>query len=287
MRDVHAPRHDGLQSHDDLGADHDGVDAAPGLRAVRLLAAQEHAELVRGSHERPRTIADRPRMVVGGDVKAEDRADLRCLHAALGDHELRAIDSVFRHALLGGLEEELHRAGNAIAHSREHLRHAHQDRGVRIVPAGVHHATFPAGPLVARFAAERHVGFFPHRQRVHVGAQGDDGPRASAAQHADDAGVRDLLAHIEAQRSQVVRDELRRAQLPVAQLGMLVDVAAPRDHFRGHGVRRGFDVVQECGIRRVHGPSLPPAVAREPHGCPTRPAPPLLVANRRRFLSRS
>jgi hypothetical protein len=59
----------------------------------------------------------------------------------------------------------------------------------------------------------------------------------------DHAGVRDLLANlVEAERAQVVGHDLRGAHLAVAELGVLVEVAAPGDD-------AGFDGVSG----RVHG----------------------------------
>ena len=72
-------------------------------------------------------------------------------------------------------------------------------------------------------------------------------PGLAAAQHADHAGVRDVLLHLDAERAQVVGDELRRAHLAVAELGVLVDVAAPGDHARLDARRGRIDARVQIG----------------------------------------
>ena len=71
---------------------------------------------------------------------------------------------------------------------------------------------------VAHRALEGDVDLLGDRQRVHVGAQRDDGPGLAALEHADHAGVRDLLAHlVEAERAQVRRRRcfaVRTSRLP-------------------------------------------------------------------------
>ncbi len=152
--------------------------------------------------------------------------------------------------LLGGLEDELHRAGEAIAQAGEDGRNAHQDGDVGVVAAGVHDAdvlAVPGRPLLRR---ERHVGAFLDRQAVHVGAQGDHRPGQLAAQQADDAGDRDLGAHVvEAELAQVSGDDGGGADLAVAELGVRVNVAPPGDQLRFDRRHGGIDL----GGESVHG----------------------------------
>ncbi len=59
--------------------------------------------------------------------------------------------------------------------------------------------------------------------------------------------MRDLLLHgIEAERAQVIGDDLRGARLAIAELGILVEVAPPGDDARLDLVRRGEDRRVEC-----------------------------------------
>ena len=104
-------------------------------------------------------------------MQAEDRVDLRVLHATLFDHQLCATFFADRGHFFCGLKNEFHRTVNVIAHLREHLGHAHQDSHVGIVPAGMHHARLGTVPDSAHHAFERHIGFFDDRQGVHVGTQ--------------------------------------------------------------------------------------------------------------------
>jgi hypothetical protein len=144
--------------------------------------------------------------------------------------------------------------GNAIAHRREHFRDAHEDRGVRVVAAAC--ITPHCCPLHSVFTllGERDVHFFGDRQRIHVGAQRHHGPGLAALEQPDDAGVGDLVLHLDAERAQVVGDDLRGAELAVAELRVLVEVAAPGDDLRlraGDGVGDG-GVEREGGVGGVH-----------------------------------
>jgi len=98
----------------------------------------------------------------------------------------------------------------------EHARHGHQDRDVRIVAASVHHADLFAIPLRARLRCERQVDPLLDRQAVHVGTQRDHRAGQRALQQADDAGVRDLCAHFEAELLEMLRDDagVRNSRLP-------------------------------------------------------------------------
>ena len=91
------------------------------------------------------------------------------------------------------------------------------------MPAGVHH------PFVERLVVD--IALFDDRQRVHVGAQGDDLARLAAAQDADHAGAPDAGLHlIDSQRTQPLGDELARLVLLKPELRMLVQETAIGDH---------------------------------------------------------
>jgi hypothetical protein len=106
------------------------------------------------------------------------------------------------------------------------------------VAAGVHHAHLLAAVLGGGGRLERQVPLLAHRQRVHVGAQRHHGPGLPPAQDADDARVRDAGLHLEAERPELLRHPLRGAELAVAELRVLVDVASPGDDLRLDGPRR-------------------------------------------------
>jgi hypothetical protein len=173
-------------------------------------------------------------------------AGRRVLETAFLDHQRRAAFLAFGRHLLGGLEDELHRAGELGAESREHRRDRHQDRDVRIVAARVHDAHRLAVPSRSRLRRERHRGALFDGQGVHVGTQRDDRTGLGAAQQPDDPGDADLGAHfVELERAQVRGDDRCGAHLAVAELGVLVDVASPRDEARDDGGDGGVDTAGE------------------------------------------
>ena len=103
---------------------------------------------------------------------------------------------------------------------------------MRVVPAGVHDTDVLSVELRPHGRLERHVDLFDHRERVHIGAERHDAPRFAAVENADDAGVRDRRLHLDAQRLELVRDELRGPELAVSELRVLVDVTAAGDDGR-------------------------------------------------------
>ena len=60
-------------------------------------------------------------------------------------------------------------------------------------------------------------------------AQRDHRTGAAAAQHTDHASVRDAGRHLDAERTQVLRDEIGSAGLAVRELRVRMDVTTPRD----------------------------------------------------------
>ncbi len=102
-----------------------------------------------------------------------------------------------------------------------------------VVAAGVHHAL--------RLALEGQVVRLLDRQRVHVGAQRHDTAGEAAAQDADDARLRDRVAHLEAEVAQPLGHQVPGALLAVAELGVGVEVAAHGDHGRCDALGRGAD----------------------------------------------
>ena len=113
---------------------------------------------------------------------------------------------------------------------------AEQHRRVPVVAAGVHLAGVPR--LVGQ------VGRFLDRQGVHVGAQAD-GWAVARLQHADDARLADVALHRAAELGELGGDELRRAVLLEAQLGMGVQVPPPRRHL----VMKRLDAIERLHVR--------------------------------------
>ena len=210
-----------------------------------LLPRHGYREDRDAGHRPLRPVADR---AVGqrADVEPEDRVHLRVFEDARPDHLGGAAVLAVGSAVLGGLEQELDRSRQRCAPRREHLRDAHEDRRVCVVPARVHDVDLP--PVVGRPrpGSERDLGQLLHGQGVHVGPQGDDRRGGTAAEDSDDAGVSDAGPHLQAKRPQVRGHDPRRAQLAVAELGVLVDVAPPGDDLR-------LDLCRERGDVRGHG----------------------------------
>ena len=83
LRDVEVPRHDGLESGNDLGAGHDGVDPRPRRRAVGLPATEPDAVVLDTGQERTGAVSDGAHVLLRGDVQPEDGVDVRIGEGAL------------------------------------------------------------------------------------------------------------------------------------------------------------------------------------------------------------
>src|SRR5689334_13555030 len=118
---------------------------------------------------------------------------------------------------------------------------------MRIVSAGVHDADVLAVVLRADRGPEGDVDLLGDGERVHIGTKGDDGARSAAPEYANDAGAADAGADLDAQLSQMVRDECRRTRLLSRQLRVRVDIAPPRDNGIVHRVCTSLDVARERG----------------------------------------
>ncbi len=142
--------------------------------------------------------------------------------------------------LLGVLEDESNLSGELVAPLAEDLGGGEQHRGVTVVAARVH----DPGPR----RGVGHVVLLVDRQRVHVGSKHDHLAGARALQPGDDRRARRALDLEPAERAEGVLDEIRGFVLFERELGVRVEVPAPRD-------RAGFQVVRdECASRL---PSLP------------------------------
>ena len=124
--------------------------------------------------------------------------------------------------------------GSCARRPGQHLGHAHQDRDVRVVAAGVHHADLLAVPARCAPCDANGRSTSSATGSASMSARSaTTGPGSAPLSSADDAGVRDAGAHlVEAERAQVLGDDAGGADLAVAELGVLVDVAPPGDHLR-------------------------------------------------------
>ena len=216
---------DGLDRGHHVGGGHDRVGALPGHGRVRLLAGDRQAEVVHAGQQPAVAIGDLAGLQVRTDVQPENGRHVRIAKHAFFDHQLRASLFAFGGAFLGGLENELDGAGYLVAHLGQHLGRAQQDGRVGVVPARVHHAR------VLRGVGQ--PGLFPDGQRVHVRAQGHRGAGPGAPDQSHHAVVRHArLDLVHPHGFELLGHQGGGPLLAVGQLGMGVDVAAPRDHGR-------------------------------------------------------
>ena len=252
LGDVDLAADNGLQSEHDLRGDHDWIHTRPRRRAMGLAALHGDAHDVGGRHDRARAIGDRVGLDDGRDVETEDHVGMRIFHRALFHHEGSSAFLTGRRAFLRGLEQEFDGAGQPVLYRRQGLRHAHQDRNVGIVAAGVHHAGFLAGPDGSDFRCERQVHFLVNGQRIHVGAQRNDRTGFAALEQRHNAGMRHAGADFESQRPEVLGNDSRGTKFAIAEFGIAVDVMPPFDDFRfeliGQPVEVGADVRRESGV---------------------------------------
>ena len=127
------------------------------------------------------------------------------------------------------LEDESHLARDLVAVLDQQLGRTEQHRRVPVVPAGVHHA-----------GAGRHVRnhvLLENRQGIDVRPQHDDLAGRGAVKPRHHRRARRPLDLEAAERSQGLLDERRGLVLLERQLGVRVQVPAPRDRARFEVVR--------------------------------------------------
>ena len=127
-------------------------------------------------------------------------------------------------ALLGGLDDEDDGALPPVLHRRQPPGGADHRGDVGIVPTGVHHRCVDAVDAdLMDLAGIGETGFLLDRQSVHVGAD-QDGGTIAVAQHADDAGLADLLRHHHARHLAQFGGHTRAGlELAERQLGIAVE----------------------------------------------------------------
>ena len=136
---------------------------------------------------------------------------------------------------------------------RQQLGGADQHRRVQVVPAGVHRAV--------HLRAERDVDLLGHRQRVHVAAQQDDGPRRRSSGCRGRAPCPRRTAVTDVQ--DVAGADLQRQpveRLPAPSPGCAAG-RRPISGWRCSRCRRSVEVVgQVTGVgEEIHAPFLPRA----------------------------
>src|SRR6185437_4227466 len=133
-----------------------------------------------------------------------------------------------------------------MTHVGKDLRHTHQNGHMRIVTTSMHHAHVLADIGSPYFAGERHRRPLNEWKRIHVRTQTDHRTRQIAFQYADHAGLPHSFFYFETQRTQIVRNDLRRAELAIAKLWMLMKIPSPGDGLRleliGGGIDGGADI---------------------------------------------
>jgi hypothetical protein len=243
-------RADRLQGHHRLGPGDDRIDGEMGIGAVRLLPLDPDAELVDRGHRRPGVVADLADLEVGEGVEGEDRLRLLLLEQSLLEHQAGAPLLAGGGPLLGRLEDEQHAPRQVGADRGEDGGDAELHRGVDVVAAGVGHSDVSPQELVTLGRLEGEVGLLGHRQRVHVGADGDQRAGLASLEQGDHAGLGDAGARLEPEAPQVGGDQLGRLALAVRELGVLMDVMPHLDEL-GRGLLRLL--VDPCVERRMGG----------------------------------
>ena len=234
---------------DDVGRDAGHVDAGPRARAVGLLALHGDRDAVRARIEAHRPIVQQ--VGVGrADVQAENGVDLGLVQRPVADHQLGAAFLAGLGAFLGRLEDQHHRALDVGLHAGQHGGSSQQHGHMGVVAAGVHDRHGPPLPRRRDLGSERQAGLFLDRQSVHIGAQGHDLAGLAALEDPDHAGLAHALADLEAQGLQLLGDDGGGADLLVAELRMLMNVAAPGDDLGLYGLGGRLDL---GGGRRGQG----------------------------------
>ena len=127
--------YDRLEGEHDLGAHNDGIDTTGGERPMRLTTAHDDAKAVCGGGRRSNVVPHATQLP-GSHVQAKHGFDFRIVECAILDHRT---GTTGRRTLLCWLEEERDGTRHLVAHGSQHLSRSHENRGVHVMTAGVHH----------------------------------------------------------------------------------------------------------------------------------------------------
>ena len=230
---VDAAGHHRLQRGDEIPRAGDGVVGGVGRGAVAALAVYGDVEQIHRAGEVP-LIELHPthRVVAGGaDVLAEDGVHMGVLHDARRHQRPCAAG----HGVLTGLEDKLHRTGEAVTHMAQRLGRPQQHGGVQIVAAGMHHTLGLAGKGYARLLVDG--------QGVDIGAERHALAGALAAvEQAHHGGGQGLLDLVHAHLLQLPPDEGAGAHLLHPQLRVGVDVPPDGGQLLKNTVNKRLDL---------------------------------------------
>ncbi len=210
---VDLTRHDRLNRRNDEAADNHRIDGFVRPRCVPTPPRDTNFEVVCGSTHRPvghNQSAGREVPIQVAGKRDGDVVEHAGLHEGLGTGTL----------FLGGLEDQADASGQ-IAFTRQKLGRAQEYAGVPIVATSVHDA------VVGR--SERQPGLLLNGQGIDVGPQGHGRKGIGAGQ----IGNHPRSHQTPMGDSQLVQrraDALGSPVLLPAQLGILMQVAADRDH---------------------------------------------------------
>ncbi len=145
-------------------------------------------------------------------------ADLRTIKDPVLAHQL-ASGATF----LGRLKDEAHAPWQRrlLGDSCQNARGAEQDRGVSVVPAGVHLAVRPGGP--------GDTGQFVDRQGVHIRSERDRGALGAREMTEDSGATGQITDVLDARILQSGTNDLRGANLLEGKFGMGVQVMTEGD----------------------------------------------------------
>ena len=209
---------------------------------MRLRAVDLDTKMIHRGQGRARGVADLAYRELRPRVEPEDRVGLRICQHALRHHQLRAAFFTRRTPLLGRLKDELHRAGNLVANRGEHGGDSQLHRRVDVVAARMHHARLLAEVGRAYGRLEREVRRLGDGKRVHVRAHRHHRSGLAASQDPDHAGMCDVRRHlIETEGAEVLGHQLRRLELAIPELRMLVDPMTESDDLRRHAIHLDVD----------------------------------------------
>ncbi len=167
---------------------------------------------------RSRQDADLAERVEREEMRADHHVD------AVHDAGLDELARAARPELLGVLEDEADLARQLVAPLVQRVQRREQHRRVAVVAAGVHDAGVLGGELEA--------GLLLDRQRVDVGAERERLPRPPGAHGRDEARLRRPVELEPFHAAEQLEEERRRLVLLEAQLGVSVQMPAPRDRLR-------------------------------------------------------
>ena len=216
----HIPCDDRLQCIDDIRSCNDRIHSHVWDSAMPASASNVDRKDVCAGHDRTGLYAQPAQRLFIPQMEGEAHIHFRIVQQPVAHHRFGAACFFSVWALLGWLEAELDRAAQFLTVRMQDFSNCQPDRGVTVVPAGMHNSVILRGIFGA--------GLLGDGKSIHIEAQHQCGTGFCSFKQADHSGLANPFCHFNPKRLQFLCNNPAGSELAEPQLRMHVKVASKR-----------------------------------------------------------